>query len=169
MDQNCTLRIGKIVGVHGMKGYLKVYPFAESTDPFDPGKQLTMKCPDGESKTVTVVDSKPYKKIFRIAFDGITDRSTAETFIGAGLYIDRVELPEPEAGHWYWCDLIGLEVYQADGPCLGRIENLFETGSNDVFVVKKGETEILIPVIESVVCSVDLEEKKITVDLPEGL
>jgi len=53
MDQNSTLRIGKIVGVHGMKGYLKVYPFAESTDPFAPGKQLTMEWPDGESKTVS--------------------------------------------------------------------------------------------------------------------
>jgi len=152
-----------------MKGYLKVYPFAESTDPFDPGKQLTMKCPDGESKTVTVVDSQAYKNFLRIAFEGITDRTSAETLIGAGLYIDRSELPEPEAGRWYWCDLIGLEVYQADGSYLGRIENLFETGSNDVLVVKNGETEILIPVIESVVRSVDLEEKKITVDLPEGL
>ena len=169
MEQSGALRIGKIVGVHGMKGYLKVYSFAESLDPFDPGKQLTVKCPDGKSRAVTVVDSRPYKNILRIAFEDITDRSAAETFIGAGLYIDRSELPEPEAGRWYWCDLIGLEVYQVDGSYLGRIENLFETGSNDVFVVKKGETEILIPVIESVVCSVDLEEKKITVDLPEGL
>ncbi len=169
MDVDGTLRIGKIVGVHGMKGYLKVYPFAESTDPFDPGKQLTMKCPDGESKTVTVVDSQAYKNFLRIAFDGITDRTSAETLIGSGLYIDRAELPEPEAGRWYWCDLIGLEVYKADGAYLGRIENLFETGSNDVLVVKQGNREILIPVIESVVRSVDLEEKKITVDLPEGL
>jgi len=169
MDVDGTLRIGKIVGVHGMKGYLKVYPFAESTDPFDPGKQLTMKCPDGESKTVTVVDFQAYKNFLRIAFDGITDRTSAETLIGSGLYIDRAELPEPEAGRWYWCDLIGLEVYQADGAYLGRIENLFETGSNDVLVVKQGNREILIPVIESVVRSVDLEEKKITVDLPEGL
>ncbi len=152
-----------------MKGYLKVYPFAESTDPFAPGKQLTMEWPDGESKTVTVVDSQAYKNFFRIAFDGITDRTSAETLIGAGLYIDRAKLPEPEAGHWYWCDLIGLEVYQADGSRLGRVENLFETGSNDVLVVKQGNREVLVPVIESVVCSVDLEKKRIMVDLPEGL
>ena len=169
MDVDDALQIGKIMGVHGMKGYLKVYSFAESTDPFDPGKQLTMKCPDGESKTVTVVESLPYKNFLRIALEGITDRTSAEILIGAGLYIDRSELPEPEAGRWYWCDLIGLEVYQTDGLYLGRIENLFETGSNDVLVVKQGETEILIPVIESVVRSVDLEEKMVTVDLPEGL
>ena len=169
MEQRGALLIGKIVGVHGMKGYLKVYSFAESIDPFDPGKELTIKSPDGESRTVTVIDSRPYKNFLRIAIQEVTDRSTAETFIGAGIYIDRSELPEPETGKWYWCDLIGLEVFDSEDSYLGRIENLFETGSNDVLVVRNGEREILIPVIESVVCSVDLEEKRIMVDLPEGL
>jgi len=169
MDVDGALHIGKIVGVHGMKGYLKIYSFAESTGLFDPGKQLTLKRPDGEMETVTVVDTQPYKNFLRVAFADVTDRSAAEALIGAGLYINRSELSEPEDGRWYWCDLIGLAVYQTDGAYLGQVENLFETGSNDVFVVKNGETEILIPVIESVVRNVDLEKKKITVDLPEGL
>lgn len=169
MNEDGALHIGKIVGVHGMKGYLKVYSSSESIDPFAPGKQLTMKRPDGEGQTVKIVASQTYKNILRIAFEGITDRTAAETLVGASLYIDRAGLPEPEAGSWYWCDLIGLEVYGVDDMYLGRIENLFATGSNDVFVVKNGDAEILIPVIESIIYSVDLEGKKVTVDLPEGL
>jgi 16S rRNA processing protein RimM len=169
MDIDGALHIGKIVGVHGMKGYLKVFSSAESTGPFEPGKHLTMKRPDGEMQTVKVVASQTYKKLLRIAFEDITDRSAAETLIGGELYIDRSELPEPEEGSWYWCDLIGLEVYGVDDTYLGRIENVFATGSNDVIVVKNGKTEILIPVIESIIYSVDLEGKKVTVDLPEGL
>jgi 16S rRNA processing protein RimM len=65
--------------------------------------------------------------------------------------------------------LIGLEVQGIDGTRLGRVENLFETGSNDVLVVKQGNEEILIPVTASIVRDVDFKEGKILVDLPEGL
>ncbi|RJP84762.1 MAG: 16S rRNA processing protein RimM [Desulfobacteraceae bacterium] len=169
MDKSSVLPIGKIVGVHGMKGYLKVFSFDESSDLFDPGNHLTLKHPDGKIQTVIVEDIQAHKNIIRMAVEGINDRTDAETLIGAEILINRSELPEPEEGSWYWCDLIGLAVYASDETYLGQIENLFETGSNDVIVVKREGTEILIPVLKSIICSVDFEEKKMIVDLPEGL
>jgi 16S rRNA processing protein RimM len=65
--------------------------------------------------------------------------------------------------------LIGIEVVTTTGEILGRIESIIETGSNDVYVVKSDENEVLIPALESVVLDVDLEHKRMQVDLPEGL
>ena len=169
MDKADTLLIGKIVGVHGMKGYLKVYSFDESADLFDPGRQVQLKNSSGAMSTFTVKDVQAYKNVLRVAFEGISDRTSAEALIGFELLLNRSELPAPEEGSWYWCDLIGLAVYGIDGTYLGHVENLFETASNDVLVVKRGEAEILIPVTESIVCDVDFKEQKISVDLPEGL
>jgi 16S rRNA processing protein RimM len=169
MDKDDTLLVGKIVGVHGMKGYLKVYSFDESTDLFGPGRQIRLKNSSGETNMFTVKDVQSYKNVLRVAFEEISDCTAAEALIGSELLLLRSELPEPEKGRWYWCDLIGLAVYGIDGTYLGHVENLFETGSHDVFVVKRGDEEILIPVTESIVCDVDFEEQKISVDLPEGL
>lgn len=169
MDKSGVLPIGKVVGVHGMKGYLRVFPFDEGSDLFEPGNLLMLKLPDGKMQTVTIEDVQVHKHIFRMAVAGVDDRTGAEALVGADILINRSELPEPEEGKWYWCDLIGLAVYAADETYLGRIENLFETGSNDVLVVKNNDAEILIPVIESVICSVDFEAQKMIVNLPEGL
>ncbi|MBC2714425.1 MAG: 16S rRNA processing protein RimM [Desulfobacteraceae bacterium] len=169
MDRDDTLLIGKIVGVHGMKGYLKVYSFDESMDLFDPGRRIRFKSSSGAMNTFTVKDVQAYKNFLRVAFEEISDRTAAEALIGSEMLLKRSELPEPEEGSWYWCDLIGLAVYGIDGTYLGCVENLFETGSNDVLVVKRGEEEILIPVTASIVCDVDFKEQKINVDLPEGL
>ncbi|MFW5855286.1 MAG: ribosome maturation factor RimM, partial [Thermodesulfobacteriota bacterium] len=87
----------------------------------------------------------------------------------ADLYIERSALPEPEEGAWYRKDLIGLDVIGIDGVHIGRIEHIFETGSNDVLVVENQGTELLVPVIKSVVIDVDLAAGRMTVDLPEGL
>ena len=169
MNREDTLLIAKVIGVHGMKGYLKVYSFDESTDLFIPGSRVRLKNSVGGINQLTVKDVQPYKNILRIAFEEITDRTVAETFVGSELLLRRYQLPEPEEGSWYWCDLIGLAVYGAEGAYLGQVENLFETGSNDVLVVKRGDEEILIPVTAAIVCDVDLEQGKINVVLPEGL
>jgi 16S rRNA processing protein RimM len=169
MDQDSDLHIGTIVGVHGIKGYLKLYSSAETTDFFEPGKRLSLHRLGRETIIHTVCDFQPHNKGYRIAFEGITTRNAAELLVGSQLYIKRSDLPAPEKETWYWCDLIGLEVFEADHTHIGRIENIFSTGANDVFVVKDGGKETLIPAIASVIRKVDLDQKTVTVELPEGL
>jgi 16S rRNA processing protein RimM len=169
LDNDATLAIAKIIGVHGIKGWLRVYAYDETPDLFRPGACVRLKHGISGIDHLTVRDVQPYKNILRVAFSEITDRTAAEALTGAELLIHRSELPEPEPGTWYWCDLIGLQVYGIDGTYLGRVENLFETGSHDVLVVKQGNEEILVPVTASIVCDVDFESRKISVNLPEGL
>ena len=78
--------------------------------------------------------------------------------------IPREALPEADAGEYYWADLIGLDVVNKQGELLGTVKALFATGANDVVVVQGGEKERLIPYIESVIVSVDLERRRMVVD-----
>ena len=168
METERSLHIGTVVGVHGIKGWLKVAAYAESPELFDIGRQLTVKTGSGETAVYTVRDVRPHKNLLRVAFETVESREAAEALKGAELMIDRAELPEPEDGSWYWCDLIGLVVYEGEVR-IGRVENIFATGSNDVLVVRDGEAERLIPALESIVRGIDLDSQTITVDLPEGL
>ena len=171
MGPETRLAIGKIVGVHGIKGEVRVYSYMESTDLFDPGSQVYAVGNDGAEKRYTVKSAKPYKKLIRMAFAGIDDRSAAEALVGEELSIQRSALPETEEGSWYWCDLIGLGVYTEDDVYVGRVESMIATGSNDVFVVRDDKrddpTETLIPAIDGVVIDIDLDAGRMRVRLPE--
>ena len=169
MTPDRILPIGKIVGVHGLKGEVKAISSAESLGPFHPGKRILVKYQDGDHRPLTIKKAQPYKQILRMAFDGIDDRDAAETLVGKELCIRRSDLPETESDSWYWFDLIDLDVFTREDVYIGRVAEMIETGSNDVFVVRNGDAEILIPAIASVVIAIDLETRRMHVDLPEGL
>ena len=96
-------------------------------------------------------------------------RVQAEALIGSDIFIEKRRLPEPEEGSYFWFDLIGLDVFGVDQKYLGRLESIIQTGSNDVYVVKNEDTEILIPALEAVVQKIDLKNRRMQVELPEGL
>jgi 16S rRNA processing protein RimM len=167
------LPVGKIVGAHGVKGNLKVHSYAESVSVFKPGRLILAIHAGKVEKHFAVKWAKPHGKSILLSFKGIEDRNTAETLIGAELFIERTALPELEEGVYYWTDIIGLSVFTTDNQYIGRVESIMATGSNDVYVVKdtnkENNNETLIPVIESVVLEIDFEHKRIRVNLPEGL
>ena len=173
MEKNGFLLVGKIVGVHGVKGNLKVYSYAESLSVFTPGSLILVARADTIEKNYTIKWAKPHGRRILLSLQGIEDRNAAETLIGAKLLIERAALPELEEGFYYWCDIIGLGVFTTDGKYIGRVESIIPTGSNDVFVVKdldkEGDNETLIPALESVVLEIDFENKTMRVALPEGL
>jgi 16S rRNA processing protein RimM len=161
--------IGKIVGVHGIKGTNKLRSYAESLTLFSPGRVIILRDLYGREASHTIIWAKPHTGTPLILFKGIENRDQAHALIGAELFIHQSELPELEEDTYYWFDLIGIEVYTRSNEFLGRIESIMETGSNDVYVVKGHEKEVLIPALESVVLEVDLKHKRMQVDLPEGL
>lgn len=170
--------IGKVTGVHGLNGNLKVWSFAESIDTFGAGRIVLLKTEDGQQKgKYTILNAQPHKKGVLLLLDGIDTRNLAESLIGCEILIDREQLPEPEEDTWYWQDLMGLKVTDDLRGYLGDITDIFPTGANDVLVVtQKGETvkaenqpdtEILIPMHEQFVREVDLDQGIMTVALPE--
>jgi 16S rRNA processing protein RimM len=119
---------------------------------------------DGQLRKFEVENSRWNGKVMVAKLAGIQDRDESAELIGRGIFVDRVDLPELEHDEFYWADLIGLEVLTEDGVCLGRIEQLMETGANDVLVVR-GDRERLIPfVLREVVKQVDLVQGRLIVD-----
>jgi len=161
--------VGKITGVHGLKGTNKLLSYAESLSLFKPGGSILVRRPNGREKSYTIEWVKPHSKIALLCFKGITDRDAAKDLVGSELYTAKAGLPKLEPDTYYWFDLIGLDVFTTEEEFLGRIESIIETGSNDVYVVKTDDAEVLIPALESVVLSIDLEGRRMQVDLPEGL
>ena len=161
--------IGKIVGVHGVKGANKFKSYADSLSVFQPGLSLLIRDSRDRETSVELNWVKPHTGTPLISFKGVTDRDRARELIGGELFISETELPELDEDTYYWFELTGLEVYTVQEEYLGRIASIFPTGSNDVYVVKDGQKEVLIPALESVVIDIDLENKRMQVDLPEGL
>jgi len=168
LSEKDLLLIAEIVGVHGIRGNLRVCSYAESDDIFTPGMSVRLKN-DQEDFFCTVKQVSSYRQGLLLCLDGVDDRNRAESMVGYGIYIEKSCLPVPEEGSYYWSDLIGLSVFDRGDVFLGKLESLIPTGSNDVYVVKNGSKEILIPAIAAVVTEIDPEKGIMRVELPEGL
>jgi 16S rRNA processing protein RimM len=106
---------------------------------------------------------KPHGKGIIAKLAGIDDRDVAATFIDIDIAIPRDQLPELGKNEFYWTDLEGIKVVTIEGVELGLLDHLFETGANDVMVIK-GERQRLLPYIDQVVKRVDLEAGIMEVD-----
>lgn len=166
--------VGKIANTHGIRGELKIVPqtdFAETR--FASGSRLLIQKEDGtEQVPVVVYSSRPHKNVYIIKLKGYDDINQVEKYKGWLLKVagsDREPLGE---GEYYYSDIIGCEVVTVDGEELGTVSEILSPGANDVWVVDQPghrSKQILLPVIDDVVISVDVAAKRITVQLMEGL
>ena len=125
--------------------------------------------PDGIQTPLVVDWAQPDNRHVRVAFVGVDNREQAQMLVGCELFIDAASLPALEEGTYYWSEIIGLAVYGKDDAYIGRVASIIATGGNDVYVVKDGKTETLVPALDWVVLSVDTAKGTMRVDLPEGL
>ncbi|MDM8516403.1 ribosome maturation factor RimM [Desulfobacterales bacterium HSG16] len=169
MDKIIFFSIGEIVGIHGVKGSVKILSHAESPEIFNEDHAFFFKDRENRRSPCKIEWAKPHKRVILAGIADIESREQAEKIIGHKILVDRAVLPEPEEGAYYWEDLVGLDVHTIDGLLLGKIVSIMETGANDVYVVRGEENEILIPALESVVKKIDIDEKIMEVDLPDGL
>jgi len=164
-----SLCLGRIVGVHGIRGGLKLLSYAESEEVFAAGRRVRLRDAQGAEEVFTLREVRPRKGGLLLHLEEVTGRTAAERLVGRDLLMDRAELPPLPEGTHYWEDLIGLSVFEADGRLLGRLEAILPTGSNDVYVVRDGRCEILVPALARVIREVDLAAGRMVVILPEGL
>ncbi|WP_444998109.1 ribosome maturation factor RimM [Aliikangiella sp. IMCC44359] len=171
MMKESPVVIGKITGVYGVKGWVKVFSHTE------PRINIVQYNPwfirqGKEWKEFRLVNGRAQGKTIVAQIDGINDRNLAEAMIGNEIAIEQSQLKKLGANDFYWRDLEGLEVINQEGT-LGSISHLIETGANDVMVVhltpekakKRKMKEIMIPyLMDDVVKSVDLDNKRIQVD-----
>lgn len=166
--------MGKIVAAHGIRGAVKVHSYAESAQSYIDQEHLLLIDPSGREHRHTVLWAKAHRNSVRLALEAVTTRTAAEALAGFEIWIPKESLPPlQDDDTYYWFDLIGMAVYDTDRGYLGQLDEIIETGANDVYVVRTPRDfpvkEILLPAISSVVIDIDLPEKRMTVTLPEGL
>ena len=163
------LEIGQIVNTNGLKGVLVVNPFTDDIRRFENletiyivyNKQLIEK---------KITDVKYKKNQVLLKLSGIDTIEEAEKFRECYLKIDRKDAIKLPKDTYFIVDLIGLEVYTVDNGFLGKIDDIFQTGSNDVYVIKDElGKQILLPAISEVVKKVDIDNKKMIVKLIPGI
>lgn len=161
--------IGQIVNTNGLKGLLKIKPFTDNIKEFEEFKTVYIQ-KKNELIEFKVQDAKYIKNMVLLKLEGIDDIDEAEKYRNFYLKIDRSKMPKLPEDSYYIVDLLGCKVVTTEGEDLGLVDDVFSTGSNDVYVVKNElGKQILLPAIGEVVQNVDVKNKTITVKLLEGL
>ena len=164
-----NLEIGQIVNTFGIKGMVKVKPFTDDIRRFDELKTVYVE-KNGNQTEYEIEEVKYHKDMVLIKFKGIDKVEQAEMLRNSYLTVSRESVEKLEEGRYYIVDLLGLEVYTDEQILLGTLEDIFNTGSNDIYVVKdKQGKQILLPAIQDVIKQIDIENKKIIVHLLPGL
>ena len=167
LNKKTSFTIGKVTGVHGLGGNIKVWSFAESEDTFSQGASVLLKFEEEKGKLYTILKVLPHKKGVILHLNGVDNRELAEELVGKEILIDRGQLPEPDEDTWFWQDLIGLDVIDHQRGFIGKVTDIFPTGSNDVLVVTDETRETLVPMHKNFVDTVDLDKMTMTITLPQ--
>jgi 16S rRNA processing protein RimM len=173
-----AVEVGRILGAWGIQGGLKVKPFAADPQALFSSKRWFIQPPEGP-RPVGLKPGGPLPTLLRVISarehgDGVvatvqdlTDRNGAEALRGARIFVPRSSFPTPDAGEFYWIDLIGMRVSTRAGVPLGTVIGLLETGPHCVLQVQEVEGEAperLIPFVDAYVDKVDVPTRCITVD-----
>jgi len=155
--------LGRISGLFGVRGWVKVFSY---TDPREAVLQYTtwLLHRDGTWQATKVAEGQRHGKSVIAHLDGVDDREQAQALVGSEIAVSRASMPQPDDGHYYWLDIIGLAVVDKHGAEFGNVASMLETGAHDVMVVQ-GERERLIPFVQDeVILDVDLALRQIKVD-----
>ncbi|MBE9502374.1 MAG: 16S rRNA processing protein RimM [Dehalococcoidia bacterium] len=156
--------VGRVVAPWGIKGEVKVEAMTDFPDRFSPGEEVHIDgCP------LSIERSRWHKGRVILKLATVDSLEAAESLRGRWLEIPQSKLRPLPQDQYYQFQLTGLEVWTTEGKLLGRIVDILPTGSNDVYVVRGEHGELLIPAIEDVVKSVELETGRVVVELIPGL
>ena len=159
--------IGQIANTHGLKGELKVRPYTETAKRFESLTSILIDF-DGNLKEYKIESVRYQKDIVLLKLKGVDIVEDAEKLKGFSIKIPREDAKKLEENEFFIADLIGLEVYQDE--FIGIVDDVFEAGGSDVYVIKrKGKKDLLLPAIGSVIKKIDIEGRRIDVEIPRGL
>ena len=158
------LIIGRVIAPWGTKGELKVQVITDFPDRFTLGKVVYI---GGEP--LEIENSRPHRQHLLIKLAGTEGINDAEKLRGQDITIPRSDIRALPPEQYYVFQLIGLDVLTTGGKSLGQIVDVLPTAGNDVYIVKSERGEILIPAIEDVIMSIDLENRQVIIEVIEGL
>jgi 16S rRNA processing protein RimM len=163
------LRVGRITGAHGLKGALRFRPDNPDSDTLQRVARVFLEI-GGESREFRLSGTTRLNAAtHRITLEGVADADAAEALKGAVVMLAMEDVPAAKPGEFYYYEAIGCDVFLTDGRRLGAIEEIFSNGAHDVWVVRDGEREVLVPVIEDVVKAMDFGARRVTIEPIPGL
>jgi len=162
------LLIGRVIGPHGLRGLLKIESYSRSEDTLLTAGKIFLRHSHGEISEHGILSAVPHKGGALIRLEGLDSRDQVEPYRGAEILIPEAAVSR-DKGEYFWHELIGLKVYLETGRYLGTVKEILETAANDIYVVREGREEFLIPAIHDVVKTIDLEGGKMILSEVEGL
>jgi 16S rRNA processing protein RimM len=163
-----AVEVGRVIGAWGIKGWIKVQPFASDPQALFSTKRWYLRPPEGPGAAppplLRVTDSRQQGDLVVAGAQEVPDRNAAEALKGARVFVARSSFPTAGTDEFYWVDLIGCTVVNREGVTLGDVADLIDTGAHSVLRVLLGDDERLIPFVAAYVDQVDLQARTITVD-----
>ena len=161
-------QVGVITSTHGVRGEVKVFPTTDDASRFKKLKKVLLDT-GKEDVELEITSVKFFKNMVILKFKGIDDMDTANKYRQKSLYVTRENAVKLKKNEYFIADLIGIAVTSDEGEELGTIEDVLQTGANDVYVIQKDGEEILLPAIKDCIKEVDIEAGTMTVHLLPGL
>lgn len=163
------LQVGAVTSTHGLAGEVKVFPTTDDPKRFKKLKKVLLDTGKG-MRELEVVQVKFFKNLVILKFRGCDKIEDVMGFKGRELYVTRENAVKLKKNEYFVADLIGMKVFLEDGSYLGTLDDVLQTGANDVYEVHMEDgRKVLIPAIRQCILAVDIEEEKMTVHLLEGL
>lgn len=166
------LRVGRLTKAHGLKGALKLELFTDAPERrFTPGATFSLQVPTTSAwhgQSLTLTELRWYNGQPVGFFEGVGDRTAAESLAKAILWIEQPTDEEPEDDAWYDFQLVGLRVLR-DGEEVGEVIRVEHLPAQDLLVVRTIEREVLVPFVSAIVPSVDIDAGTLIVTPPDGL
>jgi len=163
------VRVGRLTKAHGLKGAIKLELYTDDPERrFVPGAEFSLQVPESSpwhGRSLTLSELRWYNGAAVAFFEGVPDRSAAETLLKAILW---TEADAPEDDAWYDHQLVGLEVVR-DGVVVGTVTRVEHLPAQDLLVVKTEAAEVLVPFVSAMVPEVDLAARRVTITPPPGL
>lgn len=169
MAKPTQVAVARLLKPHGLRGEIAAKLLTDHPERVAAGASFLLSAPVAEATRVVISSVRFKKDLLLLTLEGVSDRAGAETFSGISLMMPVANLPELEMGSYYHRDLLGMRVVTSEGRNLGHLREILETGANDVYVVRRGSREVLLPAIQSVVKSVDVKSGVMTADPLPGL
>lgn len=159
-----SILVGRFLGAFGVRGEVKLQSFTDPQRAVLGYQPWTLRDARGQGRELVGARGRETAKGVVATLPGVEDRDAAEALRGIEVWVPRSVLPPPAPGEYYWVDLEGLRVVNAEGVGLGTVSHLFSTGANDVLVAQ-GERERMIPFVQpDFIRSVDFDAGVVTVD-----
>jgi 16S rRNA processing protein RimM len=163
------IQVGRITRAHGTRGELKVLPGEGSSGAWREAGDVFLGPGREEASRFRVKGVRGGGRFAILALEGVDSVESAEALKGQHVFVRRDQLPDTDPGSFYAGDLEGVTVADAEGNVLGVLEEIFDNGAHEVYVVRDGSREILLPVVDGVVVEVDLDAGRMVVNPPQGL